>query len=126
MFPAGFGRALTAGDRNQHMTIEAATQIRTPSGAKTDDWDNPETIAERWALVLNKASREVYRARQFNAETEVVMVIEGYAAITEKMRARHEDGRVYDILGVHSDDGRAPINAPWLYLFCKEGASKGS
>lgn len=80
----------------------------------------------RWCAMYPKGSREVFRASQVVPETTWVLRCEGYVAIEESMRAMHDDGRVFDILGVHGDDGKRPADAPWLMLLCREGASKGS
>ena len=72
-----------------------------------------------------ESTREVYRARQVMADTTVVMLMRGHMAVTPKMRVSHS-GRLYDILGVESLDGKAPAQADWLHLLCREGASQGN
>lgn len=108
------------------VTIQQAAMSRSDDGEAIQNWDTPTPVATCRAAIYQRTSREVYRARQIIAETDLVLRIRGRFACEERMRVAAADGRVFDILGVQSDDGRAPQHATWLFLFCREGVSKGS
>lgn len=119
---ANFRRELGAGDFDRRITVELNTPTRSASGALVPSW---ASFTQRWAKMFNSGSREVYRARQFLPETMWVFVCPGRMAITQDMRITH-DGRLFDILGVQSPDGKSPDKADMLEISAKEGVSKGT
>lgn len=118
---------MTAGDYTEPLVIESGTETVSASRASKIDWSNPVEFCRRWGQILAEGSREVFRARQNSPETNVVIKVQGYAAITTKMRVRHlGDGRVWDIIGVEPQDGKAVQHSGDVWLRCVEGTRAGS
>ncbi len=116
-------RQLQAGDLIHLFAVEEPIETQPPGKvSKVTTW---REVARKWAALFVEGSKEVWNARQYNSEAELVVVCRGRTSITDKMRL-NQQGRVLDILGVQGADGKTPANAEWLYLLCKEGTSKGS
>lgn len=120
--------APNTGDLDQHIQIESAPLIRSgSSGQHVRDWENSTVEIRRLAKISATGSRELFKARQIAPETDVVITMHGFHPVTHSMRVKHiQDGRLWDIVGVETLDGKAPQYADWIELRCVEGKRSGS
>lgn len=116
-----------AGDFRHRVTIQAATETTTTSGAVVQDWGTPVTIGSRWAHIEASGGRETFRARGINPEVDAVIRLRGgHLAVTQKHRVLHSDGRKWDITIVDTSDGKDPANSDEIVLTCVRGLRQGS
>jgi len=116
-----------AGDFRHRVTIQAATETTTTSGAVVQDWNTPVLIGARWAHIEASGGRETYRARGINPEVDSVIRLRGgHLAVTQKHRVLHSDGRKWDITVVDTTDGKAPADSEEIVLTCVRGLRQGS
>lgn len=117
-------RQLQAGDFQHRFVFEEPVETaQAGKVAKVTSW---REFGRRWCAIFSQGSREVWNARQYNAETELVIACPGHIAVTPAMRLNDGAGRLLDILGVQGADGRTPAKAETVFLLCKEGTSKGA
>jgi len=114
---------MNAGHLTHRVTIQSNTPTVSASGAETPSWS---TFASRWAEIIPETAREFYAARQLNAEVSLVLRCPGFMAVTTAMRVLHSDNRVFDIVGIRPQDGKAPTNSAELLIDLVEGKRKES
>lgn len=115
------------GEFKHRVTIQAATETTTSSGAVVQDWGTPVTVGTRWAKIESDGGRETYRARGINPEVDAMIRLRGgHLAVTQKHRVLHSDGRKWDITVVDTADGKDPANSEEIILTCVRGLRQGS
>lgn len=109
---------MRAGDLKHRITIERATESVSPGGAVTKTWS---TFAQLWAEIIPRGTSRQYTALyQEFSESTLMFRVRGRVAVTEKMRISHQ-GRYFDIMYPPiGADGRAPLYASELLIFCRE------
>lgn len=118
---------MDAGQYPHRITIQAATETRGASGQAVLSWASPTTVGARWASVEFTGSSTRLRNLQINPEAELVIALaSGRLAVTTKHRVLHSDGRVFDIVGIETLDGKAPANSDQIVLQVKAGIRQGS
>lgn len=108
---------------NIRLTIEQSTPTRTAAGGVTDVWSE---FVQRWGEVKYLSMRQLQEVSQLFPESTLTLRCRGHAAVTPKMRVNCSDGRLFDIVGVTTEDGKAPAYSEMLNLHCKERVSAGS
>lgn len=119
---------MDAGRFNHRVTIQAATSSRGASGQEVLSWAVPSTVGERWAAIEFTGASTRLRNLQINPEADLVISLRsGFLAVTTKHRVIHNgDGRVWDIVGITTGDGKAPANSDSIVLQVKAGLRQGS
>lgn len=92
--------SLAAGELDRRVRIEREVQgTPTGSGEPTSDW---QLVAEVWAGKRTLRASEVFQAQQEIAEADVRFRMRYRSDVfPDHMRIVDEDGREFDILGVH-------------------------
>lgn len=118
---------MDAGDYPHRITIQAAASSRGASGQEVLSWASPTTVGSRWARIEFTGSSTRLRNLQISPEAELVISLaSGRLAVTTKHRVSHSDGRVWDIVGIETMDGKAPANSDEIVLQVKAGIRQGS
>ena len=118
---------MKASDYPHRVTIQAAASSRGASGQEVLSWASPTTVGSRWARIEFTGSSTRLRNLQISPEAELVISLaSGRLAVTTKHRVSHSDGRVWDIVGIETMDGKAPANSDEIVLQVKAGIRQGS
>lgn len=96
--------------------IQQNTPTRSASGAEVASWSRFRLLN---AAIKHRGAREFFRYFQVMAELQILVVIRGPWAITEKMRVVFGI-RTYDILGIETADGKPPELSREIHLLCRE------
>lgn len=115
------------GNYTHRITIQAAVITRGASGQEVQSWASPTTVGQRWAAIEFAGASARLRNLQMNPEAELTIELaSGRLAVTTKHRVSHSDGRVWDIVGITTLDGKAPANSDSIVLQVKAGLRQGS
>ena len=102
----------TVGKLRQRLHLESSTPTRNSVGEEVDNWEAYDVV---WGEVVPLSGRELFQARQVEAEVTHRVTIRYRDGVSPKHRVIHKN-RTLEVVSVLDREERER----WLDLVCKE------